>query len=224
MRIKEILHLFVDTVLPAVCPVCKNSAIKSPSPICQKCEIKLKLEPIPPNTASNNLSVILSCRFYDSVTANCIKQFKYSRQSRFISIFDKLILDTVSKNHSLFNTVDLAMAVPLHKTRRRERGFNQAEIVAESLSRVLAVPHSKNNLIKTKKTFPQNRLTRKQRINNLKNVFLITDPHGLSGKSVVLVDDVITTGRTLDACAENLLKAGAKKILGFTLARAVLKG
>lgn len=222
MHIKKIFHFFIDTVLPAVCPVCKDASLKYPSPICQKCENKLLLEPIPPKTASQKLSSVISCRFYGDITAECIKQFKYLRQLQFIRVFDKIILDIISKNHSLFNDIDFVIAVPLHKHCREKRGFNQAEIIAESISRALTIPHAKNNLIKIKKTISQNKLTEKQRLNNLKEAFLVTNPRNLYGKSVILVDDVITTGRTLEMCAKELINSGVEKIFGFAIAKTIL--
>ncbi|MFH1395606.1 MAG: phosphoribosyltransferase family protein [Candidatus Omnitrophota bacterium] len=109
--------------------------------------------------------------------------------------------------------------MPLHKTRTYFRGFNQTELIAKILAKNLAIPLKLNILIKTKKTKAQVTLPRKKRIINLKNSFCVLNPDSIEGKNILIVDDVITTGTTLNTCAKELIKNGAKKICGFTLAK-----
>ena len=122
-------------------------------------------------------------------------------------------------NENEWPHVDLIVPVPLHPDRRSARGYNQSELISSILSEQLSSPVSFSVLIKTKNTAPQIGLSGKKRVNNLKNSFAVVDRLQLMGKSVMLVDDIITTGATLDACAVELLRAGAKKVSGFTLAR-----
>jgi ComF family protein len=136
-----------------------------------------------------------------------------------IHIFEEMVRDSLTGDTLRMHPADVLIPVPIHRARRRKRGFNQAELIAELLSRILSIPVSSGNLLKTKNTIPQTGLTGKCRPINLKNSFSVLTPSTLVGKSIILVDDVRTTGATLDACAIELQNAGIKKISAFTLAR-----
>jgi ComF family protein len=121
----------------------------------------------------------------------------------------------------------LIVPVPLHPSRRRERGFNQSELLAAGLARVLAsrntgsVPELAKSCLRRKRaTTPQTGLSVSARRENLRGAFDVAKPEEISGHVVVLVDDVMTTGATLSACARALKRAGAAKVMGLTLARA----
>jgi ComF family protein len=108
--------------------------------------------------------------------------------------------------------------VPLHKSRHRERGFNQSEIVAQEISKLTGLYVLKNALKRKKNTKDQTNLSPQQREENVKGAFVVTQPDMINGKNIILVDDVITTGATLSECARMLKQAGAEKILGMTIA------
>ena len=108
--------------------------------------------------------------------------------------------------------------MPLHKSRYRERGFNQSEIVAEEVSKITDLSVLKNALKRKKNTKDQTNLSPQQREENVKGAFVVTQPEMINGKKIILVDDVITTGATLNECARMLKQAGAEKILGTTIA------
>ena len=121
------------------------------------------------------------------------------------------------------NLSDVAylIPVPLHKTRKRERGFNQSEIVAESLGAELSLTVEKNILSRIKNTKYQTKLTVEERKQNVAGAFQVNDKQKiLKDRKIILVDDVITTGATLNECAKVLKQAGVKEILGVTIAKA----
>jgi len=136
-----------------------------------------------------------------------------------INTFEKMFEKVLSKDILFRHSIDLIIPVPLHKKRRRRRGYNQSEIIAKHLSKVYCLPMSSQILIKTKNTVPQMKLSKKLRIKNLTDSFSSKNIHILKNKNIMLVDDVITTGTTLNTCAKKLIKAGAKKVFVFTLAR-----
>lgn len=107
--------------------------------------------------------------------------------------------------------------VPLHKEKLFERGFNQSELLARELSKLLTIPITDKLLVKTKTTVSQAGLGRKERLKNVDNAFHVTISLKKSD-TIVLIDDVVTTGSTLSACAKALKKAGAGKVYGVTLA------
>jgi ComF family protein len=120
-----------------------------------------------------------------------------------------------------YDAYDLMVPVPLHPKRLRERGFNQALIVGRAIGRREKVPCTGFVLRKTRLSAPQVDLSPKEREKNVRGSFAVVDPAKVEGKRVLLVDDVMTTGSTVNECARELLKAGAKGVDVFTLARAV---
>jgi len=115
--------------------------------------------------------------------------------------------------------MDMIIPVPLHKKRYAERGFNQATLLARELKKVIQVPVKTKRLARAKNTPHQARLNREGRLKNVENAFRILSPEKIQGKQILLVDDVYTTGATMQTCAEVLLEAGAKDVYGWTLAR-----
>jgi len=119
--------------------------------------------------------------------------------------------------------VDGIVAVPMHPTRLAERGFNQAEVIASLLQWELRVPLIKG-LERELVTEPQVQLSRKERLHNLAGAFVLKEPQKFEGLSVWLVDDVTTTGATLEACAQALIEKGTRKVYGLCLAAGAEKG
>jgi ComF family protein len=117
--------------------------------------------------------------------------------------------------------VDMIVPVPLHPTRLRAREFNQSLLLADQLGRHLTRPVSATHLVRTAITDPQTTLTRQARLRNLRNAFAVRRPQDLTGKRILLVDDVFTTGTTLNECAKALKKAGTGPVIALTLARTV---
>lgn len=117
--------------------------------------------------------------------------------------------------------VDMIVPVPLHPTRLRAREFNQSLLLADQLGRHLARPVSASHLIRITATDPQTTLTRKSRLRNLRNAFDIRQPQDLTDQRILLVDDVFTTGTTLNECAKALRKAGTGPVFALTLARTI---
>lgn len=109
--------------------------------------------------------------------------------------------------------------IPLFKKRLRWRGFNQSEEISRHLSEYLNIPISKDVLAKTRETIPQAKLSKQARKKNLKGVFVCQKPDLIKDKRVLLVDDVFTTGTTMEEAARILKKAGAKQVLGIAVAR-----
>lgn len=121
----------------------------------------------------------------------------------------------------IFEGLDCILPVPLHRKREKIRGFNQAALLGRSISELSGVPFLSGVLVKTRTTPAQVSLEAADRESNLKGAFEVRKAHQIAGKTVLLVDDVFTTGSTLKECAGQLEKAGAREIRALTLARAV---
>ena len=116
---------------------------------------------------------------------------------------------------------DVIIPVPLHPARLRAREFNQSLLLADHLSRHLSRPMSSTNLVRTAATDPQTSLSRQERLRNLRKAFEIRRPQDLAEKRILLVDDVFTTGTTVNECAKTLRKSGSGPVFVLTLARTV---
>jgi len=119
-----------------------------------------------------------------------------------------------------FPCLDLVVPIPLHRKKLRERGFNQAELIAKVVAKHLQVRLTKGNLKRTKATITQTSLDRKERRRNLREAFTVKNRDGFQAKNVLLVDDVYTTGTTIKEAAKVLKEAGVKEVYVFALARA----
>ncbi|WP_229366100.1 ComF family protein [Fibrisoma montanum] len=116
------------------------------------------------------------------------------------------------------NVADLIIGVPLHKNRQRQRGYNQADWIAEGLSESLGIPFRTDVLIRTKFLSSQTRKNRIERWENVSSVFAVQNADVVKDRNIVVVDDVLTTGATVEACAAELLKAGCKSVGILTIA------
>jgi ComF family protein len=116
---------------------------------------------------------------------------------------------------------DLVIPVPLHPTRLREREFNQSLLLADQVAQYVGRPLSFTNLVRTVPSEPQSTLSRKERMKNLRRAFAVRQPQSIAQKRILLIDDVFTTGTTVNECAKVLREAGAEAIFVLTLARTI---
>jgi ComF family protein len=116
--------------------------------------------------------------------------------------------------------IDLISAVPLDQKRKQERGFNQSDLLARPLGWLADIPYDREAVIRKRETKSQVGLSREERKENMIGAFW-GQPDIVAGKSVLIIDDVITTGSTINACAKAMIESGAKRVFGLTLARSV---
>ena len=135
-----------------------------------------------------------------------------------VDIFKDVMAGFIKK-HRIHEEINLIVPVPIYATKKRERTYNHAEILARSLSKSFAIPMDAKNLKKIKWTQSQSELDKEKRLKNVKDAFLAVDRNAFSGKNILLVDDVYTTGATIDECAKTLLEVKADKIFSLALAR-----
>ncbi len=150
----------------------------------------------------------------DSLLGNIIRSLKYYYADDLKLIIDKIIAEFLART-GVLNNFDYIVPIPLHRKRLAERGFNQAEIIAKILARHLDKPMSQA-LDRVRQTLQQAKLSREARLKNLVDAFKIKEK--ISG-NILLVDDVFTTGSTMQEAAKVLREAGVNKVVGFSLAR-----
>ena len=117
-------------------------------------------------------------------------------------------------------TYEYMLPVPLHPRRLRERGFNQALVLARILSRTYHIPLDRENLIRTRWTQSQVGLSERERKDNVRGAFAVLHTARITGSTILLLDDIYTSGSTVDECSKVLINAGARKVDILTLARA----
>jgi len=156
---------------------------------------------------------------YEGPLRDCIHAFKYGRQTACLATFG-LLFRQVATDRFLFDA-DLILPVPLHKSRLRQRGFNQSAMLAREFFAEQRRKISPSVLLRHRPTAPQTSLSGRQRRTNLRGAFSVKHRDRVEGKRVLLVDDIYTTGSTLNECARTLRKAGAARVTALTLARVI---
>jgi len=161
----------------------------------------------------------LATAYYEHVLKEAIHQFKFNHKAGLGKHLAQIMTTCLSEalNMRQYHAI---LPVPLHKTRQRQRGYNQAAILAKYISQHCQIPVMANNLIRIRHTDSQALLKgQKERQENVKNAFRVTHPASLRDKHVILVDDVLTTGATVNECSKTLKEAGVRSILVLALSR-----
>lgn len=240
---KNLLSELREIIFPSHCIAC-DKIVSTDALFCENCWPKLQFISEPKCTICaypfefQGLSLIcgkcltkkpsfdkaISVFRYNHILRKIVSSLKYRDQTFIAKKFARLLFDK-SKNE--IADCDLICAVPLHVKRLRKRKFNQAVLLAKSLWKF--APKKKfypDFLVRTKHTKPQIELKQKDREQNLKNVFTVNEKYfeEVKGKKILLLDDVMTTGATLENCAKILKKQGARKVVVLTLARTALGG
>jgi len=151
---------------------------------------------------------------------NLIHALKYRGKKQVGSLLGEQFGSYLSAS-PIYQQIDLIVPVPLHPKKLKFRGYNQSDCFAQGLSQVMKIETIPNAIARVKDTSTQTGMGRMERLENMMTSFVVSDPLKVAGKSILLVDDVLTTGATLEACAQVLIKAGASRISIATLAMAV---
>ncbi|TAJ98767.1 MAG: ComF family protein [Candidatus Manganitrophaceae bacterium] len=153
---------------------------------------------------------------YEGVLADAIQRFKYQKQTSLADPLARLWVETLTTA-----PFDRVTAIPLHPARLRTREFNQSLLLAQKIARLIRVPLLIDGLSRSRDTLPQVGLSRKEREQNVRRAFYLSNPIPIREKRILLVDDVYTTGATLREGAKTLLKGGAKEVIVAAIARMI---
>ncbi|MEA2088183.1 MAG: ComF family protein [Candidatus Caldatribacteriota bacterium] len=162
-----------------------------------------------------------SVGIYNKVLKKCIHLFKYYGEKKLAIPLGKLMVDYLLKNNEFENKFDLIIPVPLHNNDLKKRGFNQSVLLGKAIEDYFSVPVREKVLVKKKLTPFQVNLSKKERERNILSAFSVEKPEEIEGKNILILDDVFTTGSTVEECAKELMKARANNIIVLTLARTV---
>jgi ComF family protein len=244
VSLRELFNDVSDIIFPPQCPACAEIINLPKSQIfCSPCQEKISF-------ITGSICPICGIPFGESpaeshICGNCLTNKPYYFQARSVAGFETVIMDTIHKfkygrSISLGNALGSFMAdfsfpsfdfseysllvpVPLHIKRLRERGFNQSLFLAKELGKKYKLPVNFSLLKRCKFTLTQTGLNKNERERNIKGAFVVADKQKSAGENIILIDDVYTTGATINECARVLLKAGAQKVAVLTLARVLQK-
>lgn len=208
--------MLIDLIYPPVCGICEQINKKN---LCKKCEIEIKkyqLNEIE-KVKNKNYDYQIKILKYENIIRKKIIDYKFNEKSYLYKTFGKIILNN-KKIYSFLKKYDIILCVPMYKKKKKQRGYNQAELIAKELSEKLYIEFSLNNLVKIKDTKKQSTLTKIERTQNLKDAFEVKNKGILKNKKIILFDDIFTTGSTVNECCNVLKKAGVKEIAVLTLA------
>jgi len=197
-------------MIPPACIVCKKLKPAKPLVIagrtCKSCRKK------------SDVFAFFSPYLYEKTVRDLIHQLKYRRVRAIHAILAGLLRRSLNYFSFRVPAEAIIIPIPLYPSRERVRGFNQSRLIAEALCPTLGVGHRPDILRKIKKTAPQMELTAEKRRTNLIGTFAVADQAAVKDKTVILLDDVKTTGTTLEEAARTLKAAGAKRIWAITVA------
>ena len=221
---------FVALLFPELCPACGESLVANEHIICTDC-----LYHLPQTNFHLQPDNIVARQFWGKIKLegayalyffakggriqNLMHHFKYRGMQKIGNLLGNMAGNQLVRS-TVFKSVDIIVPVPLHKSRLKERGYNQSACFAEGLAQKLNAVVQTDNLVRLKATETQTHKSRFLRFENMQEVFTINDRESLKNKHVLLVDDVVTTGATLEACGIELLKIEGLKLSIATIAYA----
>jgi len=228
LKATGLFHNFFALFYPHSCHSCGESLVSNEDCICTTCKIKLPFT-FYSKEKENKLTQFFWGRMpVESGAAllyfqkggnvqHLIHQFKYKGYQEIGNLLG-LMLGAELKESQYYQGLDVVVPVPLHPAKMKTRGFNQSEVFGGGLAEALGIKQVSDGLVRVISTSTQTKKTRFKRWENVKTVFEINNPNQFENKNILLVDDVVTTGATLEACANMLLQIKGTKLWLATIA------
>jgi ComF family protein len=226
----QILNDFFSLFFPPLCTSCRDLLTRGEACLCTACEIKLPRTGFHRHRENAMTRIFWGRVAIEGATAlfyyhkgggvqEMIYQLKYNGRKDLGHYLGRLLGAEMLESHH-FSRLEAIIPVPLHKKRRRQRGFNQSEVFAAGISELTGIPVRSEALVRQTATQTQTRKDRFRRWQNVAGVFDVREPALKGARNLLLVDDVLTTGSTLEACARKLIEAANARVwvatIGFT--------
>lgn len=233
--VKGIFAGLLDLVYPPKCLVCDDMQAKYlcdtcileinnlEPPVCHRCGIPMSenrcTECADVNFAFDSARAVGE---YDGVLKEAIHKLKYSGHRVMAPALGALLVELLHSKHAGYlRQCECIVPIPIHPSRLKMRGFNQSELLAMEVAHSFGIPMVTNAVVRYRPTNPQVNLPLDERHENVRNAFEVVRKEDIAGKRVLLVDDVFTTGSTLDAAAQVIRDAGAKEVHVLTVAHSL---
>ena len=226
----SIISSIMDFVSPRRCCVCGIRLSLTEKVICAKCNWHLPRTELAETPYDNPMARIFwkrlplekAAAWIDFLPkgeiAKIIYDIKYHHGSQMAITIGQMMAEELQEK-KFFDDIDAIVPMPITLKRRWQRGYNQSEMIAEGISDITGLPVIKDSVKRTRFKGSQTTLGRMERLNNVEQVFMLKKPELISGKHVLLVDDIVTTGATLAACGEEIAKAGNMRISILTIGK-----
>ena len=217
MFIKKMFGFFIKFFYPNRCMYC-DKIIDPGLKVCNDCEKEIKTcsKTQILHIDENHESLCVSAFEYKDKIRDAILRFKFKNCKNYGEPFAEYMAMVLEENVDL-KKYDYITSVPLSKQRKRERGYNQSEIIAYKVSELLDIPYM-NVLSKVKDNIPQHNLRKEEREQNVKGVYVVANKDNVKNKNILLFDDIITTGNTMIECSLVLYQSDANRVDCFALA------
>jgi len=231
---RKLSDIILDIVFPPRCPICNELISQGKIGTCDSCEGLLSFVEEPyclkcgKPIEDEKEEYCGDCKkrrhffdegravlIYDEHMSKSIYRFKYNGKQEYARFYGKIIYERLVRKIKQWNP-DVIIPVPIHKSRMKKRGFNQAFLIAKELSKYSNIPVDNHILIRKIPTKVMKNLDAKERENNLKKAFIVVK-NSVKLNSVVIIDDIYTTGSTVDAISRVLREAGVSKIYFITV-------
>lgn len=203
---------------PKVCGICKKKINQKYT--CEKCsnilQYTMKKELCVRNINSY-VDKLISLFLYKDLIRDALLEFKFNGKAYISNTFAELMCNAIMKNSI---SGDLIIPVPIHRKRYKVRGYNQSELLSKFIAKRLKIKYGKKILLKVKNNLAQSTLDMISRQKNVMNVYKINSKSNMKGKKIILVDDIYTTGATVNECAKILKQNGVQEVVVITVAYA----
>ena len=222
------LNRIIKLIYPNSCVLCGKilpiNSIENIEFACKNCKRKLEYyreDSVRRIPQKSTLEVLVYSFRYEGIIRKLMLDYKFNNKKYLYAFFASQLLNSIQKYLNINNIkVDYILYVPISLKRYFERGYNQSQMIASYVAHKLNIPLVKFGIIKIKNNKRQSELTRTERISNVRNVYKVFFKKLFLGKTLLLIDDIFTTGATIDTCCLKLKEAGASKIIVATCTRA----
>jgi len=222
LQVKQWYNDLVGLLFPNLCNACGEALYHNEHLICTKCLYDLPFTDYHQHEENRvakqlwgrvPLNAAMAMLYFrkGAKVQNLIHNLKYNSGTDVGVVLGSMLGERL-KISTIYQNIDLIIPVPLHHKKYRHRGYNQCTFIAEGIAQEMKIEFSEEILVRNKATESQTKKSRYNRYQNMKDVFQVNSAEIISGKHILLVDDVITTGATLEACANALLAVGAAKV------------
>jgi len=216
-KILWLINHAIKLVYPNICGICENLYEKD---LCKKCEIdfkniaKFKIDKYKNKNFRKHLYIFK----YEGIIKQRLINFKFNEKSYIYKAFAIFLLKN-EKVCRFFKNYDIIIPVPIHYNRKITRGYNQSALIAKEIGKRLNIKYEEKVILKNIDNKPQSIKNKENRVNNVIGVYCIKNKHKILNKKILLLDDIYTTGSTVNECCKMLKKAGAKFVDVITIAK-----
>ena len=227
IRLKEIKDSFLNLIFPHVCEGCGSDIINEESRLCIRCLTALPETNFQIHSGNpvekifwGRLSLVSATAQYyftkESLMQHLMHQLKYKGNKELGFQLGRL-MGIALKETNRFNNIDALVPLPLFPSKEKKRGYNQATVLCEGIAEIISLPVLNNVVIRPQHTDTQTKKGRIERWKNIEGKFELVNPEMIKNKHLLLVDDVVTTGATLEACGQELLSSENSRLSIATL-------